>query len=177
MLLHGAGGRGEGLIRRFMPLAQERGVVLIAPDAQRRTWDAILGIARGAPQFGPDVAAIDAALTRLFAEINIDPARTCIGGFSDGASYALSLGPRNGDLFTCIMALSPGGVVPFTAQGRPRVFISHGRKDSILDFDNTAKGIAPGFSAMGLDVTFVAFDGDHELREPEMRAGLDWFLR
>jgi predicted esterase len=35
-------------------------------------------------------------------------ATLAVSGFSDGASYALSIGPANGDLFTHVMAFSPG---------------------------------------------------------------------
>ena len=81
------------------------------------------------------------------------------------------------DLFGDILAFSPGGVVPFTSRMQPRIFISHGRRDEVLKFENTAMGIAPGLTAMGLDVTFQPFEGNHELRSQEMQAGLDWWLK
>ena len=56
----------------------------------------------------------------------VDPARLVIGGFSDGASYALSLGLINGQLFRKVAAFSPGFVVTGEPEGKPRVFISHG---------------------------------------------------
>jgi phospholipase/carboxylesterase len=177
LLLHGAGGKGDGLMRRFMPLAEQRGVILLAPDSARQTWDAIRAFGGATHDtFGEDAAAIDRVLAALFAEVNIDRNRVAIGGFSDGASYAISLGGRNGDLFGDILAFSPGGVVPFTTRAQPRIFISHGRRDEILKFENTAMGIAPGLTAMGLDVTFHPFEGSHELRNQEMQAGLDWWL-
>ena len=178
LLLHGAGGKGDGLMRRFMPMAEQRGIVLLAPDSARQTWDAIRAFGSATyDTFGEDAAAIDRALAALFAEVNIDRNRVAIGGFSDGASYAISLGGRNGDLFGDILAFSPGGVVPFTSRMQPRIFISHGRRDEVLKFENTAMGIAPGLTAMGLDVTFQPFEGNHELRSQEMQAGLDWWLK
>ena len=47
-------------------------------------------------------------------------------GFSDGASYALCLGLLNGDLFTHVIAFSPGFVTDGSRRGKPRVFVSHG---------------------------------------------------
>ena len=41
----------------------------------------------------------------------------CASGFSDGASYALSLGAANGDLFTHIAAFSPGFMRPPVSVG------------------------------------------------------------
>ena len=98
-----------------------------------------------------------------------------IAGFSDGATYALSLGPRNAGLFTHIMAFSPGGVAPFGEVARARVFVSHGRKDSILPFANSVDRIVPGFKERGIDVRFEPFEGDHVFREEEI-AGAGWFL-
>jgi phospholipase/carboxylesterase len=58
---------------------------LLAPDSRDRTWDVILS------SFGPDVDYIDRALGSTFQRYAIDPDRIAIGGFSDGASYALPL--------------------------------------------------------------------------------------
>ena len=66
---------------------------VLAPDSRGTTWDAIR------EGFGDDVTFIDRALEHVFARVSIDPARVTVGGFSDGASYALSLGLANGDVF------------------------------------------------------------------------------
>jgi phospholipase/carboxylesterase len=178
LLLHGGGGGGDRLLRAFEPLAEEHGVVLLAPEADRRTWDVVRSFQYGRePQFGADVKRVDASLEALFGIAAIDPKRIAIAGMSDGGSYALSLGLRNGGLFSHIMAFSPGGIAPFSEQPKSRIFISHGRKDGVLAFANTAKGMVEGLKAAGADVTFLAFEGDHELRQQEMRAGVEWFLR
>ena len=38
----------------------------------------------------------------------IDPSRIAMAGFSDGASYSLSVGLANGDLFSAVFGFSPG---------------------------------------------------------------------
>ena len=48
------------------------------------------------------------ALAWTFERYAVDPHRLAVGGVSDGASYALSLGLTNGDLFKQILAFSPG---------------------------------------------------------------------
>src|SRR5512141_2667274 len=93
VFLHGATQNGAGMLRRFGPAAAEAGVAMLAPDSRDSTWDAIRG------EFGPDVGFLNRALERVFQTVEVDPARLAIGGFSDGASYALSLGLINGDLF------------------------------------------------------------------------------
>jgi poly(3-hydroxybutyrate) depolymerase len=50
-------------------------------------------------------------------QCTVDPQRICVSGFSDGASYALSLGLANGDLFTHVAAFSPGFMRPPCTQG------------------------------------------------------------
>lgn len=177
LLLHGGGGGSDRILRAFTQLARDRGVVLLAPEADRRTWDVVRAFQYGSePAFGADVARVDASLKLMFGEVVVDPKRLAIAGMSDGASYALSLGLRNGGLFTHIAAFSPGGIAPFTGQPASHIFISHGRRDSVLAFDNTASGMVAGLKAAGADVTFVPFDGDHELRQQEMRAAMDWWL-
>ena len=102
LLLHGAGGDAEGGLAMLQPLADASNLLLVAAASRRQTWDVIGG------EYGPDVSVIDQALTKIFAQYAVDTARLAIGGFSDGASYALSLGLINGDLFTHIIAFSPG---------------------------------------------------------------------
>ena len=100
--LHGAGGDARQMVPLLEEQADARGLVLLAPDSRGRTWDVILR------EYGPDVAFLDRALEQVFARHAVDPKRLAIGGFSDGASYALSLGLINGTLFTHVLAFSPG---------------------------------------------------------------------
>jgi phospholipase/carboxylesterase len=181
LLLHGGGSDAEWTLNRMASAARKKGVVLLAPQAEGYTWDAVREARenrRGnAPaRFGDDTARVDASLKLLFDEIAVDPAHSAIAGFSDGASYALSLGPRNGEVFSHIMAFSPGGVAPFDDPARAKVFISHGRQDPMLPFANTAEGIVPGFRSRGFDVVFETFNGVHAFRDEEIGKAFDWFL-
>ena len=101
-------------------LAEAEGFLLLAPDSRGVTWDVILD------DYGEDVAFIDKALARVFAEHAVDPTHLAAAGFSDGASYALSLGLSNGGLFTHILAFSPGFMAPARTEDSPRFFVSHG---------------------------------------------------
>lgn len=154
VLLHGAGGsvRGGPLLLR---LAELTGSVVLAPESRGSTWDAIRG------GFGPDVAALDAALNATFAACPIDPGRVVLAGFSDGASYALSLGLANGDLFTHLVALAPGFVVPGLRHGRPPIFIAHGTRDEVLPIERCSRRIVPQLRAAGYSVDYHEFAGGH----------------
>jgi phospholipase/carboxylesterase len=166
VLLHGAGGSGAGVLRRLGSVADEAGVAVLAPDSRASTWDAIRD------DFGGDINFIQRALERVFETMAADPARVSIGGFSDGATYAVSLGLINGDLFRRVVAFSPGFVITGAAHGKPRFFISHGTADRILPIDRCGRVIVQRLQTRGYDVTFREFDGGHEVPPGIAREGM-----
>lgn len=168
VLLHGAGGSGERFLTRFGQIPRDAGVAVAAPDSRAQTWDAILG------GYGSDVEFLDRTLARVFERVEVDPGRIAIGGFSDGATYALSLGLINGDLFGKIVAFSPGFVVDGRTYGTPRIFVSHGVADNILPIDRCTRVIVPKLRAKGHDVIVREFNGGHELPEAIAREGILW---
>ncbi len=168
VFLHGATQNGAGMLRRIGPAADQAGVAVLAPDSRDTTWDAIRG------DFGEDIVFLNRALEHVFARLAVDPARVAIGGFSDGASYALSLGLANGDLFPRVTAFSPGFIINAMAAGRPRFFVSHGTSDQILPIDRCSRVIVPRLRALGYDVTFREFDGRHEVPPDVATEGLRW---
>jgi phospholipase/carboxylesterase len=168
VLLHGAGGNGEGVLRRVGAAADEAGVAILAPDSRGSTWDAIRG------GFGPDVSFFDRALARVFETVAVDPTRIAVGGFSDGASYGLALGLINGDLFRKVVAFSPGFVMDGPPHGRPAFYISHGTADRILPIDHCSRVIVPALRERGYDVTFREFDGGHEVPPGIARESMEW---
>lgn len=168
--LHGAGGKGSDWAG-YYARAETRGMVFLAPDSRSETWDL-----SWAGTFGPDVRFLDWALRHAFQCCRIDPARIALGGFSDGASYALSLGVANGDLFSHLVAYSPGYWAYDELVGTPPVFIAHGTQDSVLPVSTTRSRIVPGMREAGYDVTYEEFDGGHEVPAVISEAALDWFL-
>jgi phospholipase/carboxylesterase len=168
VFLHGATQSGAGMLRRVGPAADQLGIAVLAPDSRGQTWDAIRG------DFGEDVAFLDRALEHVFARLPVDPARVAVAGFSDGASYGLSLGLANGDLFPQVVACSPGFVIQAPAHGRPRLFFSHGTSDQVLPIDRCSRVIVPRLRSMGYDVTFREFDGRHELPAGIVTEALRW---
>jgi len=171
VLLHGAGGSGERILRRLGPAGDAAGVALLAPDSRGPTWDAIRG------DFDEDVAFIDRALERVFHTVAADPARLAVGGFSDGASYAVSLGLVNGDLFPRVVAFSPGFFVDATPRGKPKFFISHGTNDSILPINRCGRLVAQRLKGRLYDVVFREFNGDHEIPPEIATEGMSWVAK
>jgi predicted esterase len=174
-MLHGATQNADDMFWYLGSAHEEASVAVLAPNSRDTTWDAIGG------SFGPDVDFLNRSLERVFQTVAIDPARICVGGFSDGASYALGLGLLNTDLFTGVAAFSPGfvpgdaaGQIDLLASTKPRFFISHGTRDHILPIDRCGRRIAKGLESQGYDVTFREFDGDHEIPADIAREGMKW---
>jgi len=155
VLLHGAGGAAQYIMSRLHNVADSVGFVMLVPDSRGPTWDAIRG------DYGPDVAYIDSALKVVFSRVSIDPARVIASGFSDGASYALGLARINGDLFSRVVAFSPGFVTPGAATGKPEVYITHGNADPILPYEDTSERIVVAMKRAGYSVTLKQFAGGH----------------
>jgi len=170
VMLHGAGGSARRGLPRLQRLADEHGLLLLAVDSRASTWDAVLG------GFGPDTAFIDAALARVFARYAVDPARIAVEGFSDGASYALGLGLTNGDLFTHAIAFSPGSLPLLERNGAPAVFVSHGTADQILPIDRCSRRIVPELERRKYAVSYVEFEGDHQVPPAIAAQAVRWFL-
>ena len=110
IFLHGATQTGARMLTRVGEAAEQLGIAVVAPDSRRNSWDAIRG------EFDDDVVFLNHMLDHVFERLNVDPARLAIGGFSDGASYGLSLGLINGDLFPRVVACSPGFIIQAPAQ-------------------------------------------------------------
>jgi predicted esterase len=172
LYLHGATGNEQQGVRRLSALADEFGFLLLSPASLAGTWDAIRS------DYGPDVHFIEDALSKAFALRRADPRRIAVCGFSDGASYALGLGMSNGDLFSAVMAFSPGFVPTGGMKtGAPRIFISHGTKDQILPIDTCSRRLVPQLKKAGYSVAFQEFDGPHAMPVEIVHQSLEWFLK
>ncbi len=171
LTLHGAGSNAHDAIQTLRRFADAHGMVVVAPEARTGEWDLLDG------GFGPDVDFIDHALALAFGRCLVDERRVAIEGFSDGASYALSLGLRNTELFTHVIAFSPGFVTLPLCVGRPGVFISHGTADVVLPAARCSRRIVPRLEQDGYAVTYREFPGGHLVPAEIARAAVEWLLQ
>lgn len=173
VMLHGAGGNAEHGMDILRSYAEQAGLMLLAPESRKSSWDIISDA-----QYGPDVRFIDSCLTEVFRQFAVDASRIALGGFSDGASYALSLGLSNGALFQTILAFSPGFMAPVRIEDEPRIFISHGTADEVLPVDVCGRRIRRTLrSHPQLTLEYREFEGAHTVPAEMKEAALRFFLR
>lgn len=167
VMFHGAGASGAST-RYAFPLADEIGFIVLAPDSRdERTWNLVLG------EYGPDMEFLQAALKQTLARCAIDQRRMAVAGHSDGASYSLSFGISNGDVFGQIIALSPGVMTPVAARGKPSVFIAHGTRDTTMPIDDTSRKFVSRLRGLGYNVTYREYDGGHGAPPEIVRAAFE----
>ena len=170
LLLHGAGGHAHDGMRILLHLADKANLILVAPASHASTWDII-----ARRSYGADLALVDRSLDYVFGHYAIDPSHIGIGGFSDGASYALTLGLANGELFTHVLAFSPGFIGPIEQRGAPAVFVSHGVSDTVLLIDPCGRRIAAQLQAARYALTYREFDGGHVIPPEVALEAVAWF--
>ncbi len=103
IMLHGFSGWGDNQ-RSLFALAEELGFIVITPESRDITWG------KEAPGFDQDVRYIGAAFRHVGSIVNIDFDRVALGGQSDGAGYALTMGLAYGDTFNHVIVLAGGGL-------------------------------------------------------------------
>lgn len=170
VMFHGAGGEANRVLPALVPQARARRFLLLAPQSMFVTWDIVIG------GHGPDLQRLEQALATVAAHFPLDPQRLAFAGFSDGGSYALSVGVTNGDVASHVIALSAGFMNTFSQAGRPRVFLAHGRSDRQLPIETSAHPHAKRLIDAGLDLTLQPFDGDHVIVPWVVGRAVEFFL-
>ena len=180
--LHGAGGQAAEVLAAYRADADANHFILLIPQSTGPTWDMIedlkgrLGIEMNVtPRYGRDLKALDAALADLFARVAVDPARVGIMGFSDGATYAVSVGTANPLLFHTVIAYSPGPAFPTRFDPTQRIFISHAEEDPVLPYSVT-RGMVAKMRVKHMPIMFESFHGGHEVPKAIHAKAVDYFL-
>ena len=170
VMFHGAGGFPEKVLPFIEPHAEQHKFLVLAPHSTFPTWDIVIGGS------GPDLERLQLALGTIATRYRIDTNRVAFAGFSDGASYALSIGVTNGDIASHVIAFSGGFMSIFVQEGQPRIFIAHGLIDEQLPIATSGRQNATKLKAAGYDVQYVEFDGLHIIEPGVVAQAIDFFL-
>lgn len=178
---YGAGGQASDVLASFRADADRDGFVLLIPTAKGATWDMILDLQgrmgiemKVSPRYGKDLKALDAALADLFARVAIDPKRIGMMGFSNGATYALSVGTANPGLVSTVIAFSPGPAFLGKSGPTQRIFISHGEQDEVLPYSYT-RGVVARIRVRKIPLMFESFKGGHNVPMDIRAKALEFF--
>ena len=166
ILLHGGDHHASDWFGSYSRRAEKGRFIIVAPDSFGRTWGST-------GDYRPDVSRINGALAAVFSRYAIDPGRIIVGGFSDGASYALSLGLFNGDRIRGVIAFSPGYINGRQGRGHPSFFVSHGLQDTMLPVEGTRSFVALLQNA-GYAVVYREFNGGHEVPPSLSDVAMTW---
>ncbi|MDM8359103.1 alpha/beta hydrolase [Pandoraea communis] len=170
VMFHGAGGFPQKVLPFIEPHAEQHKFLVLAPHSIFPTWDIVIG------GNGPDLERLQLALSHVAARYRIDTGRVAFAGFSDGASYALSIGVTNGDIASHVIAFSGGFMSVFVQEGQPRIFIAHGLIDEQLPIATSGRQNANKLKAAGYDVQYVEFGGRHIIEPGVVAQAVDFFL-
>jgi phospholipase/carboxylesterase len=171
--LHGGHGHGRDFLWSWLADARSRGVLLMAPTSRDRTWS-IMG--------GQDVDAdgLGEMVESVAARYPIDRARVLLTGMSDGATYTLLCGLREGMPFTHL-APACGVLHPYLfaggglehAAGRP-VYMVHGALDWMFPI-SVAHMARDALQAAGARLVYREIeDLSHTYPRDENPRILDW---
>ena len=170
VMFHGAGGFPEKVLPFIEEHAERDRFLVLAPHSMYAPWDIVIGGS------GPDLERLDRALVEVTSRYRIDRNRLAFAGFSDGASYALSIGITNGDIASHVIAFSGGFMSVFTQEGAPKVFIAHGLADEQLPIETSGRANAARLKAAGYDVSYIEFNGPHAIQPAIAGMAIEFFL-
>jgi phospholipase/carboxylesterase len=174
LLLHGYGAPGDDLVPLGEELARRipglRVVLPAAPESWIHGGEGLAWYERARPSVDAQIDRAREALVVLLRELErtegIPPSRVAFAGFSMGSTMAIELAIHGPHRPTALVALSGNALPRFDRRwdalsGLP-VFVSHGRADPILPFFHGER-IRDRAREGGAEVTFVEFDGGHEI--------------
>lgn len=184
VLLHGAGMSGRRFLEGMRGEADRCGCLLLSVQSGGSTWDTVGLVGRAGEGrvavdqlYGSDVGRIERALAAALKASDVDRRSTILAGFSDGASYALSLGMANPGVFRGVVAIAPGfHLEPAAINPKQRLFIAHSPEDRILPFARTRDATVAPLKRAGFDLRFRPFSGGHRADPKVMAEGVDFVL-
>jgi phospholipase/carboxylesterase len=181
-ILHGAGRHDQALAKHYLAEPNRRRAFFLIPRSVEPTWDLIAGTER------QDLDFLEYAYDLIYRRYPIDPLQQSLIGYSDGASYGLSLGLCNAEMFSALMVWAAGFLVldPPTSEAlrtqgppasKPRIYLEYGTHDQLFDFQTVALPMRENLERSGYDVTFSVDEGGRHLPSGTFHTeALDWYF-
>lgn len=170
VLFHGAKGEPGEWVELFRHIADSKSIILLMPSSSGSTWDLM------PEEKSQDVLGLEILLKDAFDRYAIDASHVAVGGFSDGASYALAIGLMNPEIFTDVIALSPGSLTVPLKQSGPKVFIAHGTHDEVLPV-SASRQIRSRLMSASYAVDYTEFESGHRVPLAIAHSAVESFLR
>jgi phospholipase/carboxylesterase len=174
--LHGGHGHGRDFLWSWLADARSRGVLLMAPTSRDRTWS-IMGLD------DVDAEGLREMVESVAARYPVDRARVLLTGMSDGATYSLLCGLRDGATPFTHLAPACGVLHPFLftasglerAAGRP-IYMIHGALDWMFPVSVAHLG-RDALQAAGARLVYREIeDLSHTYPRDENPKILDWLI-
>ena len=175
-VMHGAGRQDEMLVKACRDEPERRQALFLVPRSVNPTWDLI------ACEERPDLDFLEWAYDLIYRRYPVDHFRQGLLGYSDGASYALSVGLSNPRLFRALMVWAAGFVTldsSLLSDGDPRpdVLLEYGTHDPVFPFEMIATPMRLALETAGYPLEFrVDQGGRHWPSGDFQREALDWFF-
>jgi phospholipase/carboxylesterase len=174
--LHGGHGHGRDFLWSWLADARSRGVLLMAPTSRDRTWS-IMGLD------DVDAEGLREMVESVAGRYPVDRSRVLLTGMSDGATYSLLCGLRDGATPFTHLAPACGVLHPFLftasglerAAGRP-IYMVHGALDWMFPVSVAHLG-RDALQAAGARLVYREIeDLSHTYPRDENPKILDWLI-
>ncbi|ENU79890.1 hypothetical protein F975_02226 [Acinetobacter sp. ANC 3789] len=133
MVLHGGGGNASRMLQRWQSVAQREGLIVVAPNAEKATWNALGCCGDAQQQQSADVAFIQAMLKEVEQRTSVDQHRIYVVGFSNGGMLTYQLIAQQRAPFAAAAVVS---AAMFAQQPQPKtplpLLIVHGMQDQVV---------------------------------------------
>jgi len=175
-VFHGAGRQDEMLVKACRDEPEERRALFLVPRSADLTWDLITG--RGQE----DLEFLEYAWDLIYRRYPVEAGRQVLMGYSDGASYALSLALSNPGFFDAALCWAAGFVVvdrsaiDSPAQ-KARLYLEYGTHDELFPFEQIAVPMRDNLRAAGYELEFSVDEGGRHWPSGSFQGeALSWYF-
>jgi phospholipase/carboxylesterase len=175
-VLHGAGRQDAMLTKACKGEPDRRDAFFLIPRSVDPTWDLIVG------GEGKDLDFLAYAYGVIYRNYPIDPERQAVIGYSDGASYGLSLALSNPRIFDAALCWAAGFVMldreaATREDPKPSIYLEYGTHDELFPFERIALPIKENLLRAGYSLEFSVDEGGRHWPSGSFQGeALDWYF-